>query len=108
MSGGVAYLLDEDGKFDVLANNEMIKGDKLTDPEDINQVKKLIFDHLERTDSPRAKMILDSWATYEPKFIKVTSKAEPVQVPPEDESTLPGTRPLGPPTAATAEAAPKA
>jgi len=85
MSGGVAYLLDENDMFGKLHNPEMIKGDKLSDPEDINQLKKLIFDHLERTDSQRSKAILADWAAYEGKFVKVTSKAEPVQVPPEEE-----------------------
>jgi glutamate synthase domain-containing protein 3 len=84
MSGGVAYLLDEAGTFPQLHNAEMIKGEKLTDPEDINQLKKLIFDHLEKTDSARAKMILENWSTYEPQFVKVLSKAEPVQVPAEE------------------------
>ncbi|MBL9143713.1 MAG: glutamate synthase large subunit [Verrucomicrobiaceae bacterium] len=99
MSGGVAYLLDEHGMFDQLHNPEMIRGEKLSDPEDINQLKKQIFDHLEKTDSPRSKAILADWAKYEPLFVKVTSKAQPVEVPPEDESTLPETRPLGPPKA---------
>jgi glutamate synthase domain-containing protein 3 len=85
MSGGIAYLLDEHDMFAQLHNGEMIKGDNLSDPEDINQLKKLIFDHLEKTDSLRAKMILENWASYEAKFIKVTSKAEPVEIPPEDE-----------------------
>jgi glutamate synthase domain-containing protein 3 len=67
----------------------MIKGDKLSDPEDINQVKKLIFDHLEATDSARAKMILENWAQYEGQFIKVISKAEPVEVPPEEDASSP-------------------
>ncbi len=91
MSGGTAYLLDEDNMFPLFHNSEMIKGDKLSDPEDINQLKKLIYDHLEKTDSARAKMILENWADYEGKFVKVTSKAEPVQVPPEEEAT--GTAP---------------
>jgi glutamate synthase domain-containing protein 3 len=65
----------------------MIRGEKLADPEDINQVKKLIFDHLEATDSLRAKMILENWAQYEGLFVKVTSKAEPVEIPPEEEAS---------------------
>ncbi len=85
MSGGTAYLLDEQDMFAKLHNPEMIKGEHLSDPEDINQLKKHIFDHLERTDSQRSKTILENWSTYEPKFIKVTSKAEPVALPPEEE-----------------------
>jgi len=84
MSGGTAYLLDENDMFAKLHNPEMVKGENLSDPEDINQLKKLISDHHERTESLRSKMILDNWADYEGKFIKVTSKAEPVQVPSEE------------------------
>jgi glutamate synthase (NADPH/NADH) large chain/glutamate synthase (ferredoxin) len=72
----------------------MIKGDKLSDPEDIHQLKKLIFDHLEKTDSARAKALLENWAAYEPQFIRVTSKAEPVAIPPEEpEPTVPAAAP---------------
>jgi len=85
MSGGIAYLLDEDDRFGVLHNPEMIKAEKVTDPEDINQLQKLITDHLEKTESLRAKDILDNWAAYLPLFVKVSSKAEPVQVPAEEE-----------------------
>jgi glutamate synthase domain-containing protein 3 len=94
-----AYLLDETNAFESLHNAEMIKGEKVTDPEDINQLKKHIFDHLERTDSPRSKMILENWATYEPLFVKVTSKAQPVDLPPE-EDPMPTTGPLVPLTKA--------
>ncbi|MDP1591772.1 MAG: hypothetical protein Q8M07_28700, partial [Prosthecobacter sp.] len=81
---GVAYLLDETNSFAKLHNAEMIKGDQLSDPEDINQLKKLIFDHLEKTDSARAKDILENWAAYQQKFVRVTSKAEPVAIPSEE------------------------
>lgn len=85
MSGGIAYLLDESGDFERRHNGEMIRGAALTDPEDINQLKKLISDHQEKTGSVRAATILAEWGKYEPLFVKVTSKAEPVEVPPEDE-----------------------
>jgi glutamate synthase (NADPH/NADH) large chain/glutamate synthase (ferredoxin) len=92
MSGGVAYLLDEAGSFAQLHNAEMIKGETVSDPEDIQQLKKLIFDHLDKTDSLRAKTILENWAAFESKFIKAVSKAEPVQVPAEEEEA-PATTP---------------
>jgi glutamate synthase (NADPH/NADH) large chain/glutamate synthase (ferredoxin) len=87
MSGGVAYLLDEASTFDRLHNPEMIKGDPVTDPEDVNQLKALIEEHLELTGSLRAQMILDAWDTFLPQFVRVKSKAEPVEVPPEPETT---------------------
>lgn len=86
MSGGIAYLLDETSSFDALHNSEMIKGEPVTAPEDIEQLKKLVADHLEKTESQRAKDILDNWSTYLPQFVKVVSKAEPVEVPSEEEN----------------------
>jgi glutamate synthase (NADPH/NADH) large chain/glutamate synthase (ferredoxin) len=88
MSGGVAYLLDEQGTFGQLHNPEMIKGEAVTDPEDVNQLRKLVADHQELTGSQRAREILGRWDEWLPKFIKVVSKAEPVQVPPEDEPAV--------------------
>jgi glutamate synthase domain-containing protein 3 len=80
-------LLDEAGTFDRLHNPEMIKGEPVTDPEDVNQLKALIEEHLELTGSLRAQMILDAWDTFLPQFVRVKSKAEPVEVPPEPETT---------------------
>jgi glutamate synthase domain-containing protein 2/glutamate synthase domain-containing protein 1/glutamate synthase domain-containing protein 3 len=89
MSGGVAYLLDEQGMFAQLHNPEMIRGTAVTDPEDIKTVQELIYQHLERTESARAKDILDRWDHFLPLFVKVTPKVEPVAVPPEEEPASP-------------------
>jgi glutamate synthase (NADPH/NADH) large chain/glutamate synthase (ferredoxin) len=86
MSGGVAYLLDEDGMFEKLHNPEMIRGSKVTDPEDVTQLQNLIYKHLDKTDSARAKDILDRWTHFGPLFVKVTPKVEPVALPPEEET----------------------
>ncbi len=88
MSGGSAYLLDEQGMFEKLHNPEMIKGLPLDDAEDIKLVQGLIYKHLERTDSARAREILDRWDHYRPLFVKVAPKVEPVAVPPEDEAPV--------------------
>jgi glutamate synthase (NADPH/NADH) large chain/glutamate synthase (ferredoxin) len=85
MSGGVAYLLDEKGSFGQLHNPEMIRGTAVTDPEDVNQLKNLVTEHLEHTGSLRAQAILADWDVWLPKFVRVSSKAEPVEVPPEEE-----------------------
>ena len=85
MSGGVAYLLDESDMFEKLHNPEMIRGTKVTDPEDVTQLQGLIYKHLEKTDSARAKDILDRWTHFGPLFVKVTPKVEPVALPPEEE-----------------------
>lgn len=96
MSGGLAYLLDENGSFPQLHNPEMIKGSPVTEPEDIEQLRSLIADHLEKTESQRAKDILDNWDSYLPQFVKVVSKAEPVSFPAEEGEVSP-VQPQNPP-----------
>ncbi|MEY4483817.1 MAG: glutamate synthase large subunit, partial [Verrucomicrobiota bacterium] len=89
MSGGTAYLLDELGMFEKLHNSEMIRGTSVSSPEDVKQLQELIYKHLEKTDSARAKDILDRWDHYRPLFVKVVPKVEPVAVPPDEELPVP-------------------
>ena len=74
MSGGVAYIFDEDGDFlSSRLNTEMVKTYPLVECEDaeIDKVKNLISSHLECTGSSRAKYLLENWDDTSPKFIKV-------------------------------------
>ena len=82
MSGGIAYVLDEDDKFKSLYNPEMIELEtirntedgKLTDNyllHDKERLEHLIKNHYRYTNSPKAKRILDNFESYLPKFIKV-------------------------------------
>ena len=74
MSGGVAYIFDEDGDFlSSKLNTEMVKTYPLVECEDseIDKVKNLISCHLEYTGSSRAKYLLENWGDTSPKFIKV-------------------------------------
>lgn len=70
MSGGIAYIYDEDGRFDSLCNTEMIDLDPV-DSEDEKELKHLIENHLKFTGSPKAKRILDNWETEKELFVKV-------------------------------------
>lgn len=71
MSGGIAYILDEDGDFNIRCNTEMVDLDPLDEEEDLNTVKTLLTRHLDYTQSTVAKNILDHWSKYQSKFIKV-------------------------------------
>jgi glutamate synthase (ferredoxin) len=73
MSGGVAYVLDEQGDFNIRCNMGMVDLEKM-DAEDSNIVKNLISMHLQYTQSTVARRILDSWIEYQNKFIKVMPK----------------------------------
>ena len=57
----------------------------LVTEEDIKLVQSHIYKHLEKTDSPRARDILDRWEHFRPLFVKVLPKIEPVALPPEEE-----------------------
>lgn len=71
MSGGVAYVLDEAGTFVDRCNYEMVDLAQLTDPEEIAEVQAMIQRHLEFTNSPVAKRVLENWDTMTGKFAKV-------------------------------------
>lgn len=73
MSGGVAYILDEEGKFEARCNGEMVGIEKLTATKDIKLVKELIERHYQYTNSIKAKNILEKWSTYSKLFLKVCS-----------------------------------
>jgi len=71
MSGGIAYVLDEAGDFATRCNMELVGLEKLEDPNEIEQVWKLIQRHQTYTHSERAAKILADWKHYVPKFVKV-------------------------------------
>jgi glutamate synthase (NADPH) large chain len=82
MSGGVAYVYDEDGQFAKRCNTAMVGLGKVlpaaeqTDPLHLGQadetlLKKLVEDHHRWTGSLRAREILDQWAQQRGKFVKV-------------------------------------
>ena len=85
MSGGIAYVLDDDGSFESRCNMAMVdlepvtgdaeaaldslKGDMRKD--DAARLKRLLENHARYTNSKRAQDILADWDTYLPKFLKV-------------------------------------
>jgi glutamate synthase (ferredoxin) len=71
MSGGIAYILDEQGTFHKSCNQQMVALEKLEDPEEIQQVRQLIENHQKYTQSTRAAAVLKNWDATLPKFVKV-------------------------------------
>lgn len=74
MSGGIAYVLDEDGTFPTRCNKEMVLLEKLTDAEEIKEVKGMIEQHLKYTQSKVAQRVLDNWDNMLPRFVRVIPK----------------------------------
>jgi glutamate synthase (NADPH/NADH) large chain len=71
MSGGIAYVLDEDSKFKQNCNSEDLNIDPINNVDDELQLEQLIGNHFQATASPLARRILDDWGAYLPKFKKV-------------------------------------
>ncbi|MBC8051018.1 MAG: glutamate synthase subunit alpha, partial [Chitinophagales bacterium] len=98
MSGGIAYVLDEAGDFEQRCNMAMVDLEPVAAEEaslarmgqsndlyshglvdvmadmtqlDAERLKLLIENHRRYTGSHRAKLILDNFAEYLPKFVKV-------------------------------------
>ncbi len=70
MSGGIAYVFDEDGQFDSRCNTAMVGLEKLPAEDDV-ALKKMIEDHHRWTGSRRARELLDQWPQMREKFVKV-------------------------------------
>jgi glutamate synthase (ferredoxin) len=71
MSGGIAYIFDEDGSFPGRCNQEMVKLYPLDDPVDIEEVQTLLWKFWKHTGSERPRRMLDNWSEYQPRFVKV-------------------------------------
>lgn len=70
MSGGVAYVLDESGKFPALVNKEMVELDELTD-DDKQYIHQMVAKHVQYTGSVPGRRVLDHWDTLIQKFVKI-------------------------------------
>jgi glutamate synthase domain-containing protein 2/glutamate synthase domain-containing protein 1/glutamate synthase domain-containing protein 3 len=72
MSGGIAYVYDDQGDFSTRrCNQSMVDLEPLADPTDVATIRSLIARHRDLTGSPRAAWILEHWADAQPNFIKV-------------------------------------
>ena len=87
MSGGIAYVYDEDGQFEARCNKAMVALERVLsaeeqevsvpraiwhrDQSDESQLRKLLEDHNRWTGSKRARELLDHWAASRAKFVKV-------------------------------------
>ncbi len=61
MSGGVAFVLNEDGHFESRCNLSMVELEKVVAVEDIRRLNDLLLAHVKHTNSPKARGILAQW-----------------------------------------------
>ena len=74
MSGGIAFVYDEDGTFASRCNKDMVGLSALSDPEDITLVKMMINKHINYTGSTYAAQMIKDFDEYAPHFVKVLPK----------------------------------
>jgi len=97
MSGGRAFVFDEQGDFTARrCNLTSVDLEPLILDADLNEVRGLLERHRDLTGSPRAAWILEHWAEAQPRFIKIfpheykrvlgIARAESVYTPPTIES----------------------
>ena len=71
MSGGIAYIWDHMNNFEANCNLEMVDLEKVESEESEAELKELIQLHALKTDSIRAKKILENWDEEKESFVKV-------------------------------------
>jgi len=89
MSGGIAYILDEDNTFESHCNKSMVELESLAELSlnqnekqieynndllsfDVSRLKITIQNHVKFTNSEKGKLILNNWEKYLPLFVKIT------------------------------------
>jgi glutamate synthase (ferredoxin) len=71
MSGGIAYVLDEDHTFLERCNREMVDLTVPDDPEEIRDLHAMVEKHVEHTGSLKGQRVLDEWDSLLPRFVKI-------------------------------------
>jgi glutamate synthase (ferredoxin) len=71
MSGGIAYVIDDDGLFARRCNRGMVELESLEDEEDLEFVRSMITKHAANTGSKRAQYLLKAWGSTSARTIKV-------------------------------------
>lgn len=75
MSGGIAYVFDEDGTFSSKCNAELVLIQPIENPEELKDVYNMIEKHVDYTNSGHGKRILTYWEKYSSQFVRVIPKS---------------------------------
>ncbi|HKU39875.1 MAG TPA: glutamate synthase-related protein, partial [Polyangiales bacterium] len=73
MSGGIAYVLNEDGKFADRCNMGMVDVEPLSN-DDVARLRSLCTRHFEYTGSAVAKRVLETWDRSLANFVRVMAR----------------------------------
>nr|QCL11107.1 chloroplast ferredoxin-dependent glutamate synthase [Aegilops speltoides] len=76
MTGGLAYMLDEDDTLVPKVNKEIVKMQRVNAPAGQMQLKGLIEAYVEKTGSTKGAKILSEWEAYLPLFWQLVPPSE--------------------------------
>ena len=71
MSGGIAYVLDEDTTLYKKVNKQLVSMESVTDKYNVLELKQIIMEHVAYTNSKKGKEVLDHFEEYLPKFKRI-------------------------------------
>ncbi|HZL36219.1 MAG TPA: glutamate synthase large subunit [Tepidisphaeraceae bacterium] len=71
MSGGIAYVYDEDLQFPRLCNHDLVALEAADLPDDVQTLRRLLENHYKYTASPKARELLADWGNALKRFVKV-------------------------------------
>ena len=71
MSGGIAYVLDEENHLYRNLNKEMIRIEKVDNPYDKQELREMLEKHVAATHSEKGRRVLEHFEEYVPKFKKI-------------------------------------
>ena len=71
MSGGIAYVLDEDTTLYKKVNKQLVSMESVTDKYNVLELKQIIMEHVAYTNSKKGKEVLDNFEEYLPKFKRI-------------------------------------
>jgi glutamate synthase (NADPH/NADH) large chain len=71
MSGGVAFVLDQEDRFGKLCNRDMVGLEAVESEDDVALLRGTVERHLRWTGSTIAERVLENWEELLPKFVKV-------------------------------------
>ena len=71
MSGGIAYVLDEDTSLYKRVNKQLVSMEPVMDKYDVLELKEIITEHVAYTNSKKGKEVLDNFGEYLPMFKRI-------------------------------------
>jgi glutamate synthase (NADPH/NADH) large chain len=74
MSGGMAFVYDEGGRFEAMLNPDSVVARRLASAHWEGVLKALVEEHVQRTGSPRAAHLIAHWRESRARFWQICPK----------------------------------